>query len=119
MSWEVEYTQEFEAWWQEIDGEDQEQITAAVHILQDAGPGLRRPLVGSIEASHHANMKELIPAAGNIRILFAFDPRRAAILLLGGDKTNRWTQWYERNVPQADDLYDQHLRELESEGLLP
>lgn len=61
-------------------------------------------------------MKELIPMGGNIRVLFAFDPRRMAILLIGGDKTNRWDGWYETMVPLADDLYDEHLRVLRKEG---
>jgi len=51
-------------------------------------------------------------------VLFVFDPRRAAILLLGGDKTDRWREWYDENVPRADDLYDAYLAELRKEGLL-
>jgi hypothetical protein len=57
-------------------------------------------------------MKELRSPVGNIRILLAFDPRRTAILLVGGDKTNRWQVWYARMIPVADDLYDEYLREL-------
>jgi hypothetical protein len=64
-------------------------------------------------------MKELRPRGGHLRILFAFDPRRAAILLLGGDKTGEWSSWYEQAIPQADELYDEHLRELRDEGTLP
>jgi hypothetical protein len=60
-------------------------------------------------------MKELIPMGGAVRILFAFDPRRAAILLIGGDKTNRWSEWYRTMVPVADRLYDEHLLELRAE----
>lgn len=63
-------------------------------------------------------MKELrISQAGALRILFAFDPRQMAILLLGGDKTGRWTEWYRSAVPLADDLYDEHLHTLQREGL--
>jgi hypothetical protein len=54
-----------------------------------------------------------------LRILFAFDPRRTAILLLGGDKTGEWRSWYTRMIPLADDLYEDYLRELRNEGLLP
>jgi hypothetical protein len=64
-------------------------------------------------------MKELrVGAVGNIRILFAFDPRRQAILLLGGDKTGAWSEWYRVNIPKADDLYDDYLQELRDEGLI-
>ena len=69
--------------------------------------------------SRHANMKQLRPRRGNLRILLAFDPRRAAILLLGGDKTHRWNAWYETAIPDADRLYDDHLATLAKEGLLP
>jgi len=72
-------------------------------------------LVDTIKQSRHANMKELIVPRGNIRILFAFDPRRMAILLIGGDKTDEWDKWYDRMVPVADDRYDEHLAALERE----
>jgi hypothetical protein len=64
-------------------------------------------------------MKELRPLRGNLRVLFAFDPTRNAILLIGGDKTGRWETWYEEFVPIADNLYDEHLETLRKEGLLP
>jgi hypothetical protein len=79
----------FEAWLHTLSPEDQQSIDAAVRLLEQRGPGLRRPL-DSIEGSRHANMKEL--RAGTIRVLFAFDPRRAAILLIGGDKRERWQE---------------------------
>ena len=82
------------------------------------GPGLGRPLVDTIKQSRHANMKELRPLGTRIRILFAFDLRRTAILLIGGDKSGRWRQWYVETIPIADDLYDEHLRTLAEEGLL-
>ena len=64
-------------------------------------------------------MRELrIQHAGKpYRVLFAFDPRRSAILLLGGDKTGN-DRWYEENVPVADRLYDVHLETLKREGLI-
>ena len=64
-------------------------------------------------------MKELIcNSEGALRVLFVFDPRRTAILLIGGDKTGSWDRWYDRTVPIADDLYDEYLRELKNEGLI-
>lgn len=114
--WEVEYTHQFEIWWLTLIEDDQERIVAAVELLEEGGPGLGRPIVDTIKSSRHANMKELIPLGGNLRILFAVDPRRMAILLIGGDKTGRWNEWYERIVPLADDLYDEHLEALREEG---
>jgi hypothetical protein len=85
-----------------------------VRVLEERGPGLGRPLVDTVEGSRHANMKEL--RVGTIRILFAFDPRRAAILLVGGDKRDRWKEFYAQMIPLADDMFDEHLKDLESEG---
>ena len=86
--------------------------------LELHGPTLGRPFVDSIQASRHRNLKELRPRRGNLRVLFAFDPRRMAILLLGGDKTGEWSEWYQRMVPLADDLYDEHLEALRKEERL-
>ena len=119
VRWVVEYTDEFGKWWDSLDLREQENIAAVVEILEEAGPGLGRPLVDTIHASRHSNMKELRPLPGNIRILFAFDPRRAAILLLGGDKTGEWAAWYKRMIPVADRLYDEHLDALRREGTIP
>jgi hypothetical protein len=118
LSWEVEYTDEFEAWWSDLDDDDQEKITAAVETLEEHGPNLKRPVVGDIVNTKLNNLKELIPPASHTRIHFAFDPRRAAILLLGGDKSGNWDRWYEEHIPQAEKLYDNHLEELRTEGLI-
>lgn len=91
----------------------------AVDVLAEVGPGLERPLVDHIRASRHPNMKELRPPVGNVRIPFAFDPRRAAILLIGGDKTDRWNDWYDTMIPVVDHLCDDHRRTLRDEGLTP
>ena len=117
--WEVEVTDQFKEWWKnDLTDEEQEAIQAAVEFLEEKGPALRRPFIDKVQSSRHQHMKELIPVGGNIRVLFAFDPRRMAILLIGGDKTNQWAGWYQRMVPIADDLYDEHLRELQKEGAI-
>ena len=116
MAWEVEYTDQFEVWWLTLGAEDQNSIRASVEVLEEQGPALGRPLVDTLKGSRHPNMKELRPTVGNIRILFAFDPRRMAILLIGGDKTNRWREWYQRMIPVADQLYDEHLDTLRKGG---
>jgi hypothetical protein len=82
----------------------------AIELLEDKGPALGRPAVDRIEGSRHHNMKELRSFGGFLRALFAFDTNRRAIIFLGGDKTDDWTGWYERNIPIADDLYDEDLR---------
>jgi hypothetical protein len=108
--WDVEYTEEFGTWWEDLEPDDQERLAAAVEILEMLGPSLGRPLVDTLKGSKHANMKELRP--GTVRVLFAFDPRRTAILLLGGDKSGQWKDWYVEAIPEADRLFDDHLESL-------
>jgi len=114
MAWDVEYTSQFEAWWDVLSEDEQVEISAKVELLQEFGPVLPRPHADVISRSRHANMKELRGKVGDrhLRVLYAFDPRRTALLLLGGDKTGD-PNWYEKFVPIADDLFDRHLRELE------
>jgi hypothetical protein len=116
--WDVEYTDSFGSWWGELTEDEQERVTAAVALLQEVGPTLGRPTVDTLEGSRHANMKELRPRGGHLRVLFAFDPRRTAILLMGGDKSGQWSRWYESAISEADDLYDEHLQTLRDEGAI-
>ncbi|MGH2530768.1 MAG: type II toxin-antitoxin system RelE/ParE family toxin [Thermomicrobiales bacterium] len=119
MTWEIEYTHQFGDWFEGLSRAEHEAVIGAVDEFEVTGPGLGRPYVDTIKGSRHANMKELRPRGGNLRILFAFDPRRAAILLIGGDKSGRWQRWYAEMIPIADDLYDEHIAILKKEGLLP
>lgn len=65
------------------------------------------------------NMRELRVQSGGrpLRIFYAFDPRRTAILLAGGDKTGA-ERFYETFIPVADRLYDEYVDELRREGLI-
>lgn len=118
MAWEVELSDEARAWFMALDPSDTRAISAAIDRLAEHGPALGRPTVDSIKGSRHSNLKELRSHGGHLRALFAFDPRRTAIVLLGGDKRGDWRGWYERKVPHADDLYDHYLNELKREGLI-
>ena len=103
-------------WMASLDDVTYDRVLAALNILQAEGPGLGRPLVDNVKGSRFPHMKELRPPSSGrqtIRILFAFDPQREAITLVAGDKTNNWTRWYRKNIPLADDLYEQHLKDLE------
>lgn len=114
MAWQVEYTDEFAIWWNSLSEAEQEEIDAKVDLLEERGPMLSRPHADVIASSRHSNMKELRGKADarQLRVLFAFDPHRAALLLIGGDKTDD-PKWYDKFVPIADDLFDEHLKELE------
>lgn len=117
MEWSVEVTDEFEEWWDGLSESEQVDVNAKVILLQRFGPALRRPRSGAIATSRHPNMKELViqHRGRPYRVLYAFDPRRSAILLIGGDKTGK-DRWYEIFVPIADKLYDEHLATLKREG---
>jgi hypothetical protein len=112
--WEIEVTDQFIEWWGTLTFEEQQSVSGPVSLLEQRGPGLARPTVDTVTGSRHANMKEL--RAGTIRVLFAFNPTRSAILLIGGDKRDRWQAFYDETIPLADDLFDEHLTELETEG---
>jgi hypothetical protein len=119
MDWAVEYTDEFEDWWMTLTEKEQDSVDVVVGLLEIKGPSLPFPYSSSIQGSRHAHMRELrIQHKGEpYRVLYAFDPRRTAILLLGGNKVGE-DRWYEDSVPRADKLYDEHLEELKKEGLL-
>ena len=102
-----------------LGSEDANRIAAAFDELERRGPRLGRPFVDSIKGSRHRDLKEMRSIGGHLRALFAFDARRHAVVLLGGDKTGDWKGWYVRNIPRADRLYDQHLRNLGGEGPSP
>ncbi len=118
MRWNVKFTKEAEDWFSELGDDDQLSVGQAIEALAVNGPVLGRPLADSVKGSRHHNMKELRPRGGHLRALFVFDPRRAAIILLGGDKTGNWIGWYRHSIPRADALYDEYLRELERKGLI-
>lgn len=119
MGWDVEFTNEFGAWWDGLDEAEQDSVTATVTLLSEDGPTLAFPQSSRILASRHHHMRELrIQHQGEpYRVLYAFDPRRVAILLIGGNKVGD-KRWYETAVPRADTLYDAHLALLRKEGLI-
>lgn len=104
-----------ERWLLELDQNSYEQVVAAVELLGERGPQLGRPLVDTVVASRHGNMKELRPGSSGrseLRMLFAFDSKRRAIVLIAGDKAGSWKKWYRDNIPRADELFDEHLENL-------
>lgn len=119
MSWEVEHTDEFEEWWNGLTEDQQVSLAASVGLLEERGPNLGFPHSSGVNSSRYGHMRELRTQhdGSPLRTLYAFDPRRTAILLIGGDKTGDG-RWYETNVPKADKLYDDHLDQLRKEGLI-
>lgn len=114
MAWEVEFSDEFGEWWDGLNAAEQKSVDFTVSLLQELGPTLKMPHSSGVATSRHGRMRELrIQHEGRpYRVLYAFDPQRAAMLLIGGEKTGD-DRWYEEYVPLADAIYERHLRELE------
>ncbi len=119
MNCEVEYTNEFETWWKGLNENEQETVAAYVQMLEEFGVGLGHPYSTDIRGSKVSHLRELRPQHQGrpYRVLYAFDPRRMAILLIGGDKTGN-KRWYDVFVPIAERIYEVHLVELRKEGLI-
>jgi hypothetical protein len=119
VSWDVEGTDEFAGWFGDLTDNEQVSVGRVVELLVQQGPSLPFPYSSGIATSRHRHMRELrIQHEGRpYRVLYAFDPRRAVILLLGGDKTGN-DRWYDERVPIGDALYDKYLQELKREGLI-
>ena len=101
-------------WWNSLNSGEQESVDFSVRLLEEQGVHLKRPYADTVRGSDYVNMRELrCQHEGRpYRILFAFDPRRVAILLIGGDKTGK-PDWYEKFVPLADKIYFRHLKEID------
>jgi hypothetical protein len=119
MAYEVEVTDEWLEWFDDLSGQEQEEIAASIGLLETKGPHLPFPHSSGVRTSRHSRMRELRTQVKGrpFRTLYAFDPRRVAILLIAGDKTGD-DRWYEVFVPRADNLYDEHLKILKREDLI-
>ena len=119
MSLNIEYTDEFGEWWDSLDEDEQVDVDAVIGLLEVKGASLPFPYSSGVNGSKHTHMRELrIQHAGEpYRVLYAFDPIRNAILLIGGNKRGN-KRWYTEFVPKADRLYDIHLEELKKDGLI-
>jgi hypothetical protein len=115
--WDIYLTSEVKAWLDELQAGDPrtaDLVDDAIYALSCSGPALGRPLVDTISGSAIHNLKELRPGSSGsseVRILFAFDPWRSAILLVTGNKAGRWSRWYAEAIPRAEQLYEIYLKE--------
>ncbi len=121
MVWDVEFHTDFVPEFEGLDESVQDELLAHVALLEAFGPRLGRPRVDTLKGSRHANMKELrFDAADGVwRFAFAFDPRRQAIVLCGGDKSGgSQRRFYGRLILRADARFDAHLSQLEQGGTI-
>jgi hypothetical protein len=107
---------QFGEWWDVLDDEARVAINAVVLVLERLGPALTRPYADTVKGSRHPNMRGASRSASRstVPIALSFDPRRTAIILVGGDKGGN-DRWYDVNIPIADKLYDEHLQEIKNE----
>jgi hypothetical protein len=115
MAWTVQFHADFARETDALSEPVRIELIARIRMLEHLGPGLGRPAVDTLSGSKHANMKELrFRADGGVwRIAFAFDPERAAILLVGGDKSGiNSGRFYKGLITRADARFDQHLESL-------
>lgn len=113
VAWDVEFTDEFGTWWDSLAPEEQESVDFGVGLLIERGPTLPFPYSSQVRGSRFGEMRELrVQHQGRpYRVLYAFDPVRVALLLVGGDKTGD-DNWYDRTVPVADRLFSAHLEAM-------
>ena len=113
MTYEVEVSDKFKTWYEDLSEPEQNSVERVVLMLMEAGPALGYPQSTGVKQSKFSHMRELrIQHEGRpYRILYAFDPNRMALLLLGGDKTGD-EHWYDKMVPKADAIYKEHLKTL-------
>lgn len=115
MKWIVEFYSDFDKEFDELNESVQDECLAHLKLLEQFGPNLKRPHVDTLNGSKHANMKELRFNADNgvWRIAFAFDPKRKAILLIGGDKSGvSEKRFYKELIKKADARFDEHQSNL-------
>lgn len=104
-------TGEFERWWAALTEAEKAKVDASIEKLEITGPKAGRPLVDTVKGSRFPNMKELRPTQ-TIRVFFALDRRRMAVLLIGGDKAGKSKRFYRQMIAKADGSYDAHLRRI-------
>ena len=114
--WTIVETTEYSAWFLSLSEKQRKAILKRLEILRRVGPNASRPLVDSLKGSRIKNLKELrVSSDGALRILFVFDRKRQAVLLLGGDKSidAKWTSWYASAIREAEEIYEKYVKEEE------
>jgi hypothetical protein len=112
---EIFVTEEFEDWYGGLNHNDADRVAYIVNILEQKGVSLGFPYSSEIKNARYAIRELRVQSMGKpIRVLYAFDPIRNALLILGGDKGGD-DRWYDTHVPIAERLWEQYLKELEEE----
>ncbi|MFM9226729.1 MAG: type II toxin-antitoxin system RelE/ParE family toxin [Actinomycetota bacterium] len=115
--WEIEETEDVAMWLTQLTDTQRAAVESRLLLVRSLGPAVSRPYVDTLRGSAIKNLKELrVSSGGAIRVLFVFDPKRRAVLLLGGNKaeSSRWNDWYRTAIPRAEQLFREHLERMEA-----
>jgi hypothetical protein len=109
--WKILQTAEFKWWFSTLDSAAKEDIYSAIAVLKQEGPALGRPRVDTLQNTNYPNLKELrVQSVGRpYRIIFAFNPKRNGVLLIGGNKQGN-KNFYKKIIPIAEKLYEEHIK---------
>lgn len=108
---EVLFTDEFDDWYQDLTENDQGAVTRTVTLLEERGTALGHPHSSALKGTEHPLRELRVQSGGKpLRVFYAFDPRRNAVLLLGGDKTGDG-RFYEVMIPRAEKVWVEFLEE--------
>jgi len=114
MAWNIETTDEYDAWFIEQDENSQESIHTKVELLKEYGPNLSRPHADTLKGSKIKKLKELRSHTENhiLRVAFIFDKKRDAVLLIGGDKkAKNEKRFYKNLINQAEEIYEKYFED--------
>ena len=108
---EILVRDEFKDWYEVLSIEEQESVFRSVTLLEQLGTSLGFPYCSAIQGSRYPLRELRIQHKGRpFRVFYAFDPDRQAVLLLGGDKGGN-ARFYEEQIPRAEAIWEQYLRE--------
>ena len=111
MAWDVDTTEEYDAWFLAQGEDGQASIRMKVELLTKYGPNLPRPYADTLKGSKLKNLKELRTQTTDhvFRVAFLFDEERKAVLLIGGDKKGKNEERFYKNlIEQAEKIYQQY-----------
>lgn len=115
-AWTILFHREFVPEFEQLDHGVRLDLLANLELLRQFGPRLGRPVVDTLKGAAMTNLKELRfrSGGGAWRIAFAFDPKRRAVVLCGGDKAGiSGDRFYRNLVKRAEKRFADHLREME------
>jgi hypothetical protein len=111
----IDFTPEAEAWLKGLSKHDRARMTRQIDKVRGGGPTLGRPTVDSVKGSRHSNMKEIRVKRTGLRMLFAFDREKRAIVLTGTNRA-KTKHVFNSTISRADHLLNVHKKTIGRES---